>query len=407
VRENKKSLSLAFVTPRYGRDVVGGSEAVMAEAAHGLAQRGHKVEILTTCAKSHFSWANEFPEEVFTDVDLAVRRFKTVTKKRRLAVARIETRLSAGEALTATAQDIWLNERFRAPGPYLYLLSQHKRYDAVVFSPYLFWSTLACAGVVGEKSVIMPCLHDEPYARLGIVKKTLSEAALLWFLSEPEHQLCHRVAPEMSPLHEVTGAAVAMPDSYNPSQFVEKHGLKNPFLLYVGRREEGKGWNSLLKSFATALATQRFKMDLVTIGVGSVNIPDSLKNHVIDLGYLDAKELPDAFAAASALAQPSTNESFSRTIMEAWLAKTPVIAYSGGEVATWHCERSKGGMTYADNYELTECLQLISSNKALAAQMGENGRSYVLSNYTWDKVVDKMEDSLRNLSNVNQLAYGA
>ncbi len=406
MRENKNSLKLAFVTPRYGRDVVGGSEAVMAEAAHGLAQRGHRVEILTTCAKSHFSWANEFPEEVFTDVDLEVRRFKTVTKKRRLAVAKIEDRLSAGERLTDTEEDIWLNERFRAPGLYLYLLSQQRRYDAVVFSPYLFWSTLACAGLVKEKSVIMPCLHDEPYARLGIVKKTLTQAAALWFLSEPEHQLCHRVAPRMSPLHEVTGAAVAVPNSYNPAKFMEKHGLKNPFLLYVGRREEGKGWDNLMKSFASALATQRFKMDLITVGVGNPNIPESLKNNVIDLGYLEADELPDAFSAASALAQPSKNESFSRTVMEAWLAKTPVVASSAGEVVTWHCERSKGGLTYADNYELTECLQLISSNKALAAQMGENGRAYVLSNYTWDKVTDKMEDSLQNLSAVNQLVYG-
>ena len=34
------SKRVAFVTPRYGTDVVGGSEAVMREAAHGLAARG-------------------------------------------------------------------------------------------------------------------------------------------------------------------------------------------------------------------------------------------------------------------------------------------------------------------------------------------------------------------------------
>ncbi len=405
MRQDKHSLSLAFVAPRYGEDIVGGSEAVMAEAAHGLAQRGHSVEVLTTCAKSHFSWANEFPEGSFSDGALHVRRFKTVTKRRRIAVSEIEERLSRGELLTKDQEDIWLNERFKVPGLYLYLLSQKNRYDAVVFSPYLFWSTLACSGLAKEKSVIMPCLHDEPYAWLDVVKATLTDAALLWFLSEPEHQLGHRVAPEMSPLHDVVGAAVNIPDAYVPGKFMSDHGLKRPFILYAGRREEGKGWNDLLKSFAAAVATQRFDIDLVTIGVGNPQIPESLKHRVIDLGYVSAAEMPHAFSAALALVQPSKNESFSRTIMEAWLAKTPVIAYSRGEVVTWHCERSKGGLMYADQFELTECLNLIATNKELARQLGENGHAYVLSNYTWEKVLDRMENSLLSLYLANKLSY--
>ena len=51
------------------------------------------------------------------------------------------------------------------------------------------------AEVAPERSIIMPCLHDEPYAHLGVVGATLSSVAGLWFLSEPEHQLAHRVAP--------------------------------------------------------------------------------------------------------------------------------------------------------------------------------------------------------------------
>ena len=53
--------TIAFVPPRYGPGVVGGAEAVLAEAARGLRDRGHPVEILTTCARDHYTWANEFP----------------------------------------------------------------------------------------------------------------------------------------------------------------------------------------------------------------------------------------------------------------------------------------------------------------------------------------------------------
>src|SRR4029079_3496257 len=51
---------LAFVPPRYGTEIVGGSEAVMREAAHGLARRGWDVEVLTTCARDHYTWRNQF-----------------------------------------------------------------------------------------------------------------------------------------------------------------------------------------------------------------------------------------------------------------------------------------------------------------------------------------------------------
>ena len=59
------SKRIAFVPPRYGDDVVGGSEAVMREAAHGLAGRGWEVEVLTTCVRNHYTWANEYPAGEF------------------------------------------------------------------------------------------------------------------------------------------------------------------------------------------------------------------------------------------------------------------------------------------------------------------------------------------------------
>src|SRR5438132_7774559 len=73
---------LAFVTPRFGDEVVGGSEAVMREAAEGLAARGWDVDVLTTCARDHYTWRNEYPPGVSTGVSklpgLTLRRFPVV-----------------------------------------------------------------------------------------------------------------------------------------------------------------------------------------------------------------------------------------------------------------------------------------------------------------------------------------
>jgi glycosyltransferase involved in cell wall biosynthesis len=160
--------------------------------------------------------------------------------------------------------------------------------------------------------------------------------------------------------------------------------------LYAGRREQGKGWSDLLAYFAAALVGGSMPFDLVSVGVGVPKIPVGLRDRVIDLGYLSPEEMPSAFAAAEALMQPSTNESFSRTIMEAWLARTPVIASARGEVVTWHCERSGGGLTYIDSAEFTQCLRFLAEAPKAAATLAEKGHDYVVANYSWNVVLDAM-----------------
>lgn len=391
-------MRIAFVTPRYGEGVVGGSEAVMAEAAWGLAARGHEVELLTTCARSHFSWENEFPAGVSRDRNITVRRYPTVAARSRLIAGELERRVQSSDQLTEAEQIAWVNGRFRVPDLYIDLVKHAPSYDAIILSPYLFWSTIYGAEVAPERTIIMPCLHDEPYAWLSIVSKTLRASAGLWFLSEPEHQLGHRVAPGMSALHSVVGAAVNIPDGYDPARFRARHGLTRPFILYAGRREDGKGWRELLGGFAAALVGGDLPFDLVTVGVGAPNVPDGISSRVIDLGFLDADELPNAFAAAEAMVQPSVNESFSRTMMESWLAGTPVIANAAGEVITWHCERSGGGLSYNDDLEFAQCLRFVAEAPKAAAALAARGREYVLANYTWEIVLDNMELSLRALA---------
>ncbi|MGD0945311.1 MAG: glycosyltransferase, partial [Acidimicrobiales bacterium] len=91
---------------------------------------------------------------------------------------------------------------------------------------------------------------------------------------------------------------------------------------------------------------------------------------------------------------PSANESFSRTIMEAWLAETIVIANRQSDVVTWHCERSGGGLLYGDELELGQCLRFVAEAPGQAAQLARKGRDYVLANYRWPSVLDAMERSL-------------
>ena len=387
---------VAFVPPRYGTEIVGGSEAVMREAAHGLAARGWSVEILTTCARDHYTWRNEYEPGARTlDDGVVVHRFPVVGSKPRRARERIESRIQSGAAVPLADQLAWLDGLFRVPDLFRHLVVGSDRYDAVILSPYLFWTTVTSASIVPERTVVMPCLHDEPYARLEVLNPVLSDVARLWFLSEPEHELAHELA--VLPDHVVTGAGVHVPAAYDAEGFCARHGLTRPFLLFAGRRERGKGWDWLLSAFHFAIRQYDLPFDLVTIGGGPKDAPADLSGRVHDLGFLDDAEVADAFAAAAAYVQPSTNESFSRTIMESWLAGTPVVAAAGSEVVRWHCERSGGGLTFADEFELAQVLSFLAAAPDDGAQLAKAGREYVLAHYQWPTVLDAMETSLREL----------
>ncbi len=81
----------------------------------------------------------------------------------------------------------WMGFLFSVPALFEYLLREGRGYDAIVFSPYLFWTTSVCAPLVAERAVVIPCLHDETYARLDVLRPVLADPALVWFLSGPEH----------------------------------------------------------------------------------------------------------------------------------------------------------------------------------------------------------------------------
>ncbi|HET9444459.1 MAG TPA: glycosyltransferase [Acidimicrobiales bacterium] len=386
---------LALVPTRYGDDVIGGSEAVIREAAHGLAARGWEVEILTTCARSHYTWENAYEPGTSTDGELTIRRFATVVDGDKLARDTIERRIQLGLPIGRDDQLTWLNGTLRVPDLFHHLLRHQAGYHAVVLSPYLFWATVTCSLVAPAKTVVMPCLHDEYYAYLELFRPVLGDVGQVWFLSEPEHELAHRLGP-VAP-HHVTGAGVRVPEAYDPEGWRRRRGIERPFILYAGRREGGKGWLQLLGAYTRAVVDYGLDLDLVSMGVGPVEPAAVVADRVVDLGFVDAAEVPDVFAAAAAYVQPSQNESFSRTVMEAWLAGTPVIANAASEVVRWHCRRSGAGITYDDPDELVHALLLVGEEPAALRRMAAAGADYVLSEYSWSTVLDRMETALEKL----------
>lgn len=390
---------IAFVPARYGDRIVGGAEIVLRHMAFGLQKRGWDVEILTTTALDHHTWKNETEPGVTVEDGMPVRRF-TVDGDALPERGVLEHRILTGDPLTISEQQRWMNSGMRAPDLYHYILDSSDEYRAFVFTPYPFWVTFACSQIVPHKSVLWTCLHDEPYAYLELFQPVFTGSAGLLFQSDPEQDLAERITSKLAP-HKVVGCGVEVPASYDPDGFRERYGIEGRFLLYAGRREGAKGWDELLEILADIDARGQFPFTLVTMGGGEVRPPVGFEGKVIDVGFLDDDERDNAFAAADAYIQPSRFEAFSRTIMEAWLAGTPVIANGGSDVVKWHCERSGAGLTYDDALELEEALRFVAEAPEEAAALAVSGREYVLSHYQWETVLDAVEAQIEAWTGVD------
>jgi glycosyltransferase involved in cell wall biosynthesis len=380
---------VAFVSPRYGADIVGGAEAVVRDVALGLVGRGWEVQVLTTCAVNPYTWANELPESTKTDEGIVVRRFRNELATSASKEHAVHGRIYYGERPSVDDQVTWLNALFRNPGLFEAVHREKDSFDAFVFAPYLFWHTTVCMPVVADRAVVMPCLHDEVYAHVEVMRHVLSLPAAVWFLSGPEHELAHRIGP-VTPQHTVIGSGMEVPEEHDAASFRREYGIDEPFVLYLGRREADKGWPWLMDEFSRA----KTPVKLVTAGAADAAVPHKLRGRVIDVGLLSTEQRDNALAAALAYVQPSLMESYSRTVMESWLAGRPVLARRGSAVVEWHSARSGAGLVFSGARELARHIRSLVSDPAASERMGEQGRAYVMDHYQWSHVLDLVEADL-------------
>lgn len=385
---------IAFVSVRYGEDVVGGAETHARRLAETLQRNGFRVEVLTTCARDAFSWENHYPPGEESIGGLLVRRFPAdrlrMPPRRFHRLARM---IDQGWRLSRREELRWLKAVVYSKEMLAYLKDNADRYLAVVFIPYLFGTTYLGWETVRDKALLIPCLHDEPYARLGIFRRMITEAKGVFFNTNAERELARRLYGE-----EVKGCIVGlgMEDfAADGERFRRRFGLEGDFVLYSGRREEGKNTPLLVRYFCNYVVHTGRDLRLVLTGSGPVEVPAGFEGRVVDLGYLKEEDKRDAYAAATIFCQPSTNESLSIVQLEAWLAGTPTLVHGDCAVTRSHVENSQGGLWFRDYHGFHAALDLLLERPELRARMGEAGRAYVLSNYSWDRVVERFRRGLR------------
>ncbi|NTU83215.1 MAG: glycosyltransferase family 4 protein, partial [Chloroflexales bacterium] len=267
-----------------------------------------------------------------------------------------------------------------------------------VFLPYpfptTFWGTL----LAPERSYLLACLHDEPYARYATYRHMFGRARGMLANSHPEAELARALYGLPDGRICVAGEGVDLAPRGDGARFRRRHGLGDtPLLLYAGRRDEGKNVPLLLAYAREYWARRGGPLCLALMGAGSLDLPAAgytpgLADIVLDLGFQSDQDKHDAYAACDVFIQPSLYESFSIVLMEAWLQGAPALVHAGCAVTADHARRGGGGLAFGSFSEFAAALDLLLARPALRRTLGERGRAFVLATCDWEVVARRTAD---------------
>jgi glycosyltransferase involved in cell wall biosynthesis len=275
----------------------------------------------------------------------------------------------------------------KSPELIRYLETHRGEYDLLLFVPYMFQTTLQGSRACPGQEVHIPCLHDEGYAELGIYQQMLREARGVLFNSPGELALARRLIPELTEAQcALAGEGVETDWSADGEQFRGAHG---EYLVFCGRKDVDKNFPLLLEYFRRYRDERAPELSLVITGPGRISTDATDGGSIVDLGFVSEQDKRDLLAGALCLVQPSLLESFSIVLMEAWTARRPALVHSRCEVTRGHAEASGGGLHFDSYEEFAACLDRLRADPNLADAMGEAGRRYVLTNFTWPAVMDR------------------
>lgn len=271
-----------------------------------------------------------------------------------------------------------------------------------IFMPYPFPTTFWGALLASERSFLLPCLHDEPYAYYHTYAYLFTQVRGILCNSVPEADLVRRLydAVPRERIY-VPGEGIDLARRGNGQLFRERFfaahpcgGQESALLLYVGRRDESKNITQLLVYMREYWARRGVPLHLLFAGRDALRLPPALGDVLIDVGYLDETDKHDAYAAADVFVQPSLYESFSIVLMEAWLQGTPALVHGQCNVTAYHCEQSGGGLTFTDFGMFAAALDVLLARPDLRQTLGQRGRAYVVEVCNWETVARLTADAV-------------
>jgi len=191
------------------------------------------------------------------------------------------------------------------------------------------------------------------------------------------------------------------PHSTELRPYVKKDKI---YILFVGRFVEVKGLPVLIRAFAEIVKKYpSAELHLVGDGPQKPELTKIVKELKLDSnvkfqGFLVGEPLLEAYNKATIFVLPSIKTKTGETeglgvvLIEALSHGVPVIGSKVGGIPDIIIDGKTGLLFEPDNHlELAEKITLLIENPELRKKLVEGGQKHILENFSWEKIVEKME----------------
>lgn len=184
-----------------------------------------------------------------------------------------------------------------------------------------------------------------------------------------------------------------------------KLGDNEQIILYTGRLADNKGLEHLIDA-SYDIITQHKNAKFVIIGEdwGVLKMlkkkiwAKNLDDYFVFTGHINDYELfKSAYAAANVFVLPSEWEAFGIVLLEAMACGTPIVASDVGGIP--HVIEGIGRtFKYGDIKGLAKEIIYVLDNEDQEKVRSHKGRERVIAQFTWDSVVDRLEEIYENVA---------
>jgi glycosyltransferase involved in cell wall biosynthesis len=391
---------------------LGGSEVHVQKISEGLARRGHHVTVLTMLERETGASLSAPRSELVNSV--RVLRFPENTALERCLKLRGAYRL-----LRAIAPAHRVRMMTRGPLS-LRLFMELLRCKADLVGVFGWWASLLPFTVALAKRfrpwrmVGIPLFHtEEAWSREATYPPLLSRCdAIITNTGYEQRFVEERLARQARVL--VSGVGI------DPDAFADRDGQRirtrysmgrGPVVGYVGRIVPSKGIPGLIKAMRVVwrwnpdvrlvLAGPRTLVGMRAdqeIDVALAGLSDAERARVLSLGEFDERDKASIYDSLDVFAMPSTGESFGIAYLEAWMCGKPVIGANVGSTPSVIRDGVDGLLVDPQDPEhIGEAIVRLLKNPAERARLGQAGYTRTVSEFTWERVTDRVEGFYKQL----------
>lgn len=380
---------IAFIVQRYGFEVNGGAELHCRQLAEHLPKNQYDVTVLTNKAIDYMTWKDEYKADEEELNGIHVKRFSVKKPRNLKEFNKINDEFFSGKIAHTEREQEWLEKQGPLMPSLLQYLSDHKDdYDVFIFFTYLYYPTVMGINIVGDKAIVIPTAHDEPFLQMDMYRNVFLKPAGIFYNTIEEKELIEKKYGNSYIPNDIGGVGVEIPDNIDSDRFREKHNLRK-YIIYVGRIDEGKNCHILFK-YMDEYMKRNPDSDIKLVLMGKNVIPVPERNYIVNLGFVSDKDKFDGMAGAEFLVLPSEFESLSMVVLESLSLGVPVLVNGKCEVLKGHCRKGNAGLYYEGYWEFEGCMNYLLKHNTERVLMGENGKQYVKENYQWDVIIKKL-----------------